>query len=205
MSVDLLPPISTRMSPQKPSSRNAQTSLAKPPSNWQETKIDLNDEKLMQLKSSIEEKEEIDVLKVPETQPSSITDSPASTASSTSAVEVTETAKTDVTAAEENETSEATVATTPVYKKIDEKSSEDITMVSDLSRLTFPNEVFPKSSEKKLAPSTRLKISKMELPLKAGVSADDFLFLRPVNSEGHRRSPLRTYRPHVVSVQLLDE
>ncbi|EPB73972.1 hypothetical protein ANCCEY_06934 [Ancylostoma ceylanicum] len=69
--------------------------------------------------------------------------------------------------------------------------------VSDLSRLTFHNDEFPKSNEKKLATSTRLKISKTELPLKAGVSADDFLFLRPINSEGHRRSPIRTYRPHV--------
>ncbi|KAL6724217.1 hypothetical protein Aduo_019123 [Ancylostoma duodenale] len=84
-------------------------------------------------------------------------------------------------------------------------SLEDITMVSDLSRLTFHNDEFPKSNEKKLATSTRLKISKTELPLKAGVSADDFLFLRPINSEGHRRSPIRTYRPHVVSIHLLNE
>ncbi|CAJ0609574.1 unnamed protein product [Cylicocyclus nassatus] len=200
MSVDLLPlqgpPISTRMSPQKPSSRNAQTSLSDPTSNWQKPKTVLNDEKLMQLKSSIEEKEEIDLLKDPETEESSTTNSPTSTASSIS-TEVTETAKIDVIVAERNETSETIVTTTPVSKTIDENSMEDMTMVSDLSRLTFPNEVFPKSSEKKLAPSTRLKISKMELPLKAGVSADDFLFLRPVNSEGHRRSPLRTYRPHV--------
>ncbi|RCN47412.1 hypothetical protein ANCCAN_06547 [Ancylostoma caninum] len=89
--------------------------------------------------------------------------------------------------------------------KAREESLEDITMVSDLSRLTFHNDEFPKSNEKKLATSTRLKISKTELPLKAGVSADDFLFLRPINSEGHRRSPIRTYRPHVVSIHLLNE
>ncbi|KHJ84690.1 hypothetical protein OESDEN_15593 [Oesophagostomum dentatum] len=78
-------------------------------------------------------------------------------------------------------------------------------LVSDLSRLTFPDEAFPKSDEKKIVTSTRVKISKTDLPLKAGMSVDDFLFLHPINSDGQRRSPLRTYRPHVVSVHVLDD
>ncbi|WKY15779.1 hypothetical protein Q1695_000901 [Nippostrongylus brasiliensis] len=73
---------------------------------------------------------------------------------------------------------------------------EDIT-VNDLSRITFRNEDFPNSSEKKFAIPAKLKLSKTDLPLKAGASIDDFTFLRPINAEGQRRAPIRTHRPHV--------
>ncbi|KAK6760987.1 hypothetical protein RB195_022165 [Necator americanus] len=79
-------------------------------------------------------------------------------------------------------------------------SVEDISMVSDLSQLTFHSEEFPKSNENKLAASTKFfstKISETELPLKMEVSGDNFLFLHPIHSEEHRHSPIQTHRPYV--------
>ncbi|ETN79314.1 hypothetical protein NECAME_09916 [Necator americanus] len=87
-------------------------------------------------------------------------------------------------------------------------SVEVISMVSDLSQLTFHSEEFPKSNENKLAASTKFfstKISETELPLKMEVSGDNFLFLRPIHSEEHRHSPIQTHRPYVVSIRLLNE
>ncbi|VDP26328.1 unnamed protein product [Heligmosomoides polygyrus] len=89
----------------------------------------------------------------------------------------------------------------------EEKSTDAPTVekVSDLSRLTFRNEDFPKSNEKKFAIPAKMKVSKTNLPLKVGASSDDFVFLRPINSEGTRRAPIRTHRPHVVSISVLND
>ncbi|PIO76182.1 ENTH domain protein [Teladorsagia circumcincta] len=63
--------------------------------------------------------------------------------------------------------------------------------------ITFPDKEFPKSNEKKFAIPAKMKISKADLPLKVAASPDDFLFLHTINTEGHRRAPIRTHRPHV--------
>lgn len=42
-------------------------------------------------------------------------------------------------------------------------------------------------------------------PLRKGSETDDFSNLQPVNIEGRRRSPIRTHRPHVVSLDELEE
>ncbi|VDM76374.1 unnamed protein product [Strongylus vulgaris] len=223
MNIDLIPfegpPVSTHMSPQKPLSRlptqtNKKSQMSAPTvvkNGWQaKPQKVVNDEKLMQLKVSNEEKEDNDLGSNQQAQQtSSTTEVPTSSASvtteakemseetTTTESEMSENITNDEIKAEDIETTENETETATVSKKINDKSMEDITMVSDLSRLTFHNEDFPKSNEKKLATSTRLKISKTELPLKAGVSPDDFLFLHPINSDGQRRSPIRTYRPHV--------
>ncbi|VDM62630.1 unnamed protein product [Angiostrongylus costaricensis] len=80
--------------------------------------------------------------------------------------------------------------------KAQENFTNEIT-VNDLSLITFHDEEFPKASEKKFAVPAKFKVSKTDLPLKTGVSMDDFVFLRSINSDGHRRAPLRTHRPHV--------
>ncbi|KJH44284.1 hypothetical protein DICVIV_09681 [Dictyocaulus viviparus] len=87
--------------------------------------------------------------------------------------------------------------TTPENPGVTYKNSAENIAVNDLSLITFNNEEFPKASEKKFAVPAKFKISKTDLPLKSGISPNDYLFLRTINSEGHRRAPIRTHRPHI--------
>ncbi|KHJ85906.1 hypothetical protein OESDEN_14357 [Oesophagostomum dentatum] len=164
----------------------------------------------------MEEGNSIEAMGSEEYEDEELTPEPVNTAatvgsptSGTPRTSTTETSRTAAIKELEEELSSPTMAKTErttTRSQPHEEAIDDIAMVSDLSRLTFPDEAFPKSDEKKIVTSTRVKSRKLIwLPLKAGMSVDDFLFLHPINSDGQRRSPLRTYRPHVVSVHVLDD
>ncbi|CCD65082.1 uncharacterized protein CELE_T27A10.6 [Caenorhabditis elegans] len=60
----------------------------------------------------------------------------------------------------------------------------------NLDDVNFENEQFPQ-------PSGKHRFSKELLPLRKSADGEDFSNLQPVNTEGRRRSPIRTHRPHV--------
>ncbi|ULT81832.1 hypothetical protein L3Y34_011651 [Caenorhabditis briggsae] len=68
----------------------------------------------------------------------------------------------------------------------------------NLENVNFENEQFPQ-------PAGKQRFSKELLPLRKSVDGEDFSNLQPVNMEGRRRSPIRTHRPHVVSLDELSE
>ncbi|CAG8860264.1 uncharacterized protein CELE_T27A10.6 [Caenorhabditis elegans] len=68
----------------------------------------------------------------------------------------------------------------------------------NLDDVNFENEQFPQ-------PSGKHRFSKELLPLRKSADGEDFSNLQPVNTEGRRRSPIRTHRPHVVSFDELSE
>uniref|UniRef100_A0A7I4Z297 Protein spaetzle n=1 Tax=Haemonchus contortus TaxID=6289 RepID=A0A7I4Z297_HAECO len=74
--------------------------------------------------------------------------------------------------------------------------------LNDLSKITFYDNDFPNSNERKFAIPAKMKISKADLPLKTA-TPDDFMFLQTSSSDGRHRTPIQTHRPHVVSISIL--
>ncbi|CAD6190540.1 unnamed protein product [Caenorhabditis auriculariae] len=67
----------------------------------------------------------------------------------------------------------------------------------DLSKITFSNDDFPKPNAQPSGGAFRPRYLKELLPLRRDLRGEKFSPLQMINADGHRRSPIRTHRPHV--------